>query len=77
MRIFLFLLALACTGLWIAAYVYLHALGCAYVTSSAPGACGIDMPWELRGEDLVILVLIPGAIVGGLWLLFFRAGRSG
>ena len=77
MRIFLFLLAFACTGLWIAGYAYLSLLGCAYVTGAQASSCWVDMPWDLRSEDLVYLVLIPGAIVAGLWFLFFRALRRG
>ena len=72
-RVFLFLLAVACTGLWVFGYVYLHALACAFVTGS--GGCSVDMPWEQSGEDLIYLVLIPGAIVLGLWVLFFLSMR--
>ena len=76
MRLVLFVLAAAITGLWIYAYIYFGMMGCAYVTGNSVGDCGPDMPWQLRGEDLWIFVLIPGAIVLALWALAFRAGRK-
>ena len=73
LRVILFVVAIIVTGLWIAAYIYVGALGCAFVTNSS--GCRIEMPWELRGEDLVIFVLIPCAIVAALWALAFFTGR--
>ena len=77
MRIFLFLLAAAATGLWAWGYVYLHFMACAFMTTLPPGGCPIDWPWEHRAEDLIYLVLIPGIVVAGLWALFLRAVRRG
>ncbi|MEM0988379.1 MAG: methionine synthase [Pseudomonadota bacterium] len=70
MRLFLLLLALLCTALWVVAYVYLSLLACAFVINPS-NSCGVDMPWVHRGEDLAILVIVPGAIVALIWALFF------
>lgn len=45
-------------GLWAYGYAYLTAMACAWST----GACNAPWPWDMRGEDLQFLVLIPGAI---------------
>lgn len=53
------LAALACL-VWIGGYLYVSGLACA-VGNAIP--CPTRMPWQLRGEDLVIMALIPGALV--------------
>jgi hypothetical protein len=73
MHILLFLLALVATGFWALGYVYIHAMACAFMTNLPPGGCPVDWPWEQRGEDLIYLVLIPGAVVTGFWVAFFKA----
>ncbi len=62
----IFLGLAALTGIvWIGGYVYISALACAFGSAST---CRIRMPWRMTGEDLLLLVLIPAAIV--LILLF-------
>lgn len=62
--IFLGLAALA-SLVWIGGYLYINGLACAFGNISP---CRIRMPWRMTGEDMVLLVLIPAAIV--LILLF-------
>lgn len=75
--IFLGLAALASIA-WVGGYLYVGALSCAF---GSTGACRISMPWHLTGEDLVLLVLLPGALVCILfaiaWLAHRRAIRAG
>ena len=76
LRLILLLLALAATGLWVIGYLYINALGCAFVTNAPAGGCRIDMPWQQRGEDLVLFVLVPGAVVLGIWVLVYLLWRG-
>lgn len=63
----LFLVLAALTGgAWIAGYIWISGLACAY---SGTGACRIRAPWTLAGEDLVIMVLVPGMMCAVLTLL--------
>ena len=76
LRLILLLLALAATGLWVIGYLYINALGCAFVTNAPAGSCRIDMPCQQRGEDLFLFVLVPGAVVLGLWVLVYALWRG-
>lgn len=46
-------------GLWILGYLYISAMGCAF---SHNRECGPPAPWSLSGEDLIFMLLMPGAI---------------
>ena len=62
-----FLVLAALTGIaWVAGYIWISEMACAY---SGPGACRIRPPWTLAGEDLVIMVLVPGMMCAVLTLL--------
>ena len=58
---------------WAVMYFYLNALACAF--GSAGGDCSIPLPWQMRGEDLQFLVLVPGGVLALLLLMAWRAGR--
>ncbi|MGX0976433.1 hypothetical protein ACSSVY_002149 [Roseovarius sp. MBR-51] len=58
---------------WGIGYVWISGLACAF--GSLSGTCSIPMPWSLRGEDLMILVLMPGAVVAALIGLAYLSGR--
>lgn len=62
-----------CTGLWAAGYAYVHRLACAF---STPGGCALKRPWDQRGMDLALLVVIPGAVVLALWLAAWALRRG-
>ncbi|MEP3346419.1 MAG: hypothetical protein ABJN34_15310 [Litoreibacter sp.] len=47
-------------GLWALGYMYLTAMACAF--GSATGRCSSQAVWNLSGEDLQYMVLIPGVI---------------
>ena len=58
---------------WGAFYLYITSLACAF--GSPGGDCALPIPWQLRGEDLQFLVLVPGGVVALLALIAWRAGR--
>ena len=56
-----------------ALYVWLHAMACAF---GAPnGGCRVNWPWQLRGDDLLLLVILPGIVTMALFLGARAAGR--
>ncbi|MCR9166597.1 MAG: methionine synthase [Nannocystaceae bacterium] len=56
-----------------AAYVWIGGIACAF---AAPGSCDIALPWTLRGDELVALVVLPASLVLGLvGAGFFTARR--
>ena len=67
-RVFCVLGCLAAAG-WIAFYLYVNSLACAFSGPSGSQNCGVTPPWQLQGEDLVFLVLIPGGLVALLFLV--------
>jgi hypothetical protein len=69
------LVALGCLGLvaWAAGYLYIAALACAF--GGQAGSCPIPLPWTLRGEDLMLLVLLPAAVVAVAFALAWWLGR--
>ena len=71
-RLWIALAVLAALG-WVAFYLYITGLACAF--GSPGGDCVLPMPWQLRGEDLQFLVLVPGGVVALLALMAWRAGR--
>lgn len=58
---------------WALGYFWISGLACAFGSTS--GDCSIPMPWTLRGEDLMFLVLMPGSVVAGLFTLAYLNGR--
>jgi hypothetical protein len=78
LRLIFLAAALLSTLAWGIGYVWISGLACAF--GSPGGNCSIPLPWSLRGEDLTLLVLMPGAVVAGLlalaWLSRRRAQKS-
>jgi hypothetical protein len=70
----LYALAGLASALWALFYIWAHGLACAF--GSPGGNCRIKMPWSLRGEDLIYLVLLPLTVVLLLLLLAWLAGRA-
>ncbi|KJS44299.1 MAG: methionine synthase [Roseovarius sp. BRH_c41] len=64
LRLMFLVAALLALLAWALGYIWISGLACAFGAPS--GACSIPMPWTLRGEDLMILVLMPGAVVAVL-----------
>ena len=58
---------------WIGGYLYVSGLACGFGNASS---CGIRMPWQMRGEDLLFLVLLPGSVVLALLLVAGLAHRQ-
>lgn len=46
-------------GLWAYGYLYISAMACAFSTN---GNCKSAMPWNLSGEDLQFMFVIPGVV---------------
>ena len=59
MAIVMTVLTVCYTGLWAFVYLYISGMACAFSNSAN---CRMNMPWELSGEDLQYMVLIPGAV---------------
>lgn len=53
------MLTVCFAGLWAFVYLYISGMACAFSNNAN---CGVSMPWQLSGEDLQFMVLIPGAI---------------
>lgn len=73
LRLIFLAAALLTTLAWGMGYVWISGLACAF--GSPGGNCSIPLPWSLRGEDLRLLVLMPGAVVAGLLALAWLSGR--
>ena len=78
-RILLIVLAAAFAALWVFGYLHISSLACAFDDVNSQ-TCRMKMPWDLRGDDLTILVLTPGAILAvlllGIWLLRPKRRRT-
>lgn len=75
LRILTSALALLALGAWIYVYIWISAMACAF--GSPNGNCGLPMPWQLDGESLVYMVILPGvgtAFLFGLAWALWRAG---
>lgn len=66
-------LAAAAVLFWLWFYLYIQGLACAF--GSVSGSCRTRWPWQLGGEDLVLLVVFPLAVVLVLAGLGWLAGR--
>lgn len=73
LRLIFLIAALLALLAWALGYIWISGLACAF--GSPSGGCSIPMPWALRGEDLMILVLMPGAVVAVLLGLAYLSGR--
>lgn len=58
---------------WAYGYMYIQAMACAF--GSLSGSCSTKWPWQLTGSDIPGLVIVPGLIVAGLFLIAILAGR--
>jgi len=58
---------------WLGFYVWINGMASAFDTS---GRSGIRWPWQLRGEDMLYLLVLPAAVVSLLVLLAVLAGRA-
>lgn len=75
LRLIFFVAAFLALLAWVLGYLWISGLACAF--GSPSGNCSVPMPWTLHGEDLMILVLLPGALVAGLFALACLSGRRG
>lgn len=73
LRVIFLAAALLTTLAWGIGYVWISGLACAF--GSPSGNCSIPLPWSLRGEDLTLLVLMPGGVVASLLALSWLSGR--
>jgi hypothetical protein len=73
MAVIMSVLTVGFVGLWAYGYFYISAMACAFSNS---GNCSVKMPWQLSGEDLQFLVLIPGAVFLGLLTVTVVLWRS-
>lgn len=71
--VFLGLGGLSLTG-WIAFYVWINAMACTF--GNPNGGCRAKWPWELGGEDLMLLVVLPGCVTAILFALAWITGRN-
>ena len=77
MRVLSILLWIATLGFllfWAFAYIYIHGLACAFGNPNST-TCSIDMPWQLGGEDFMLLIAVPSAVFLFLLALAVFTGR--
>jgi hypothetical protein len=74
LRTLFLVLGVCATLAWGVFYVWIMGLACGF--SSPNGNCRTRMPWELHGEDLVLLVLVPGALTLGLFAMAWVCHRA-
>ena len=60
---------------WVVFYQWAFGMACAFSGAEGSRNCRFKAPWELRGEDLVALVLVPGGVVLLLFFLSWITGR--
>ncbi len=72
--IFLWVFSAAFAALWAYAYAYVGAMACGFSANDGRN-CTIKMPWQHSGEDLTLLVLVPGAIFAVLVIVAVIVGR--
>ena len=74
MKAFFYILGTIALVLWGIGYLWISGLACAF--GSLNGDCRTKPPWELQGEDLMLMVMIPGLITVILFGLGWLAGVS-
>lgn len=74
MRVVLGVLGCASLGLWAYGYLYVSGLACAF--GSLSGTCAVPTPWSLRGEDLMLMVVLPALVPLALFGLALWPRRS-
>ncbi|MFV0644845.1 MAG: hypothetical protein ACK5NN_10160 [Sphingomonadaceae bacterium] len=77
LSVVLYILAFLVACIAFVAYVYIQALGCAFsLAASHNRSCTTKWPWELSGQDLVLLVVLPLALFTVLIVLARLIGRA-
>lgn len=63
----LFGLALLAAIAGVVMNLYANGMACAFVTGTTAGqGCAWRLPWQMRGEDLLILVVLPFGLAAAL-----------
>lgn len=75
LRILLIFLTIAGAFAWVAFYIWITALACGFGNTN-PVRCTTPAPWDLRGEDLRVLVILPGLIMATLVAAVALIGRA-
>lgn len=75
LRYIFFALAGLFAAAWAFGYLYISGLACAF---SGPNvrSCTMPKPWNLRGDDLLLMVLIPGSVLLALLAAGWLVGRK-
>ena len=68
LRIILIILGIAGLIAWGVFYVWVIGMACAFGSVNTAN-CRFNMPWELQGEDLMLLVIVPGGLVTAIFVL--------
>ncbi len=76
LSIVFWVLATLFAAFWAFGYVYVMGLACAFSGPGGSQNCRAKAPWELHGEDLILLVLTPGAIFVILATIAYVLGRA-
>ncbi|MEL6957569.1 MAG: methionine synthase [Pseudomonadota bacterium] len=75
LSVLFWILTVIVAGLWVVGYIYLVAMACAFGSPNA-SSCRTPAPWELTGEDLQIMVLIPFSILAVCVVIAIWTGRA-
>jgi len=76
LSIILWIAAACAVVAWALGYVWISAMACGFATTQAR-SCPLPLPWHLVGEDLLLMVLLPGGLVLALMGLAILTGRAG
>jgi len=68
LRIILIILGIAGLIAWGVFYVWVIGMACAFGSVNTTN-CRFYMPWELQGDDLMFLVVMPGGLVAAIFVL--------
>lgn len=74
MKAAIWIIRIIAIGLWVLWYANVSALACAF--GNLNGTCKVDMPWELRGEDLMLLVIVPALLLALVFALTWAVGTA-
>ncbi len=72
-RLILAILGFVALGVWVFGYIWISAMACAF-TGPNNTSCTVPRPWQLGGEDLWLMVILPAMLVTAIFGLAWLVG---